>query len=71
MQRILHSDEVPLRIKCTKLLAEFVPKLGGELETCMSFVMPDILYNMGANNMVLKRESVRVIKDFAVVSTAL
>eukprot|EP00116_Pleurobrachia_bachei_P007428 sb/3467690/ len=68
--RILQKDEIPTRIKCTKLLNEFVPKLGGELETCMSFVMPNILFNMGANNMVLKRESIRLIKEFAVRTPA-
>jgi len=69
-KRILQKDEIPTRIKCTKLLNEFVPKLGGELETCMSFVMPNILFNMGANNMVLKRESIRLIKEFAVRTPA-
>ena len=38
------------------------------MDTCMSFVIPNILANMAANNLVLKRESIKLVRCFSEVS---
>ena len=66
-QRILQDEDLQLRTKCTKLICDVLPKLGTDMDTCMSFVMPNILSNMAANNLVLKRESIKLIRCFSEV----
>ena len=70
-QRILQDEDLQLRTKCTKLICDVLPKLGNDMDTCMSFVIPNILANMAANNLVLKRESIKLVRCFSEVSYSL
>ena len=77
--RVLHEaladSDVNTRLRCIEFLCEIVPEFGEDLDNCMALVLPQLVSNIGDNQVSVKKSTIQTLhvymKHSSQVSTVL
>lgn len=77
--RVLHEaladSNFNTRLRCTEFLCEIIPEFGEDLDNCMALVLPQLVSNIGDNQVSVKKSAIQTLhvymKHSSQVSTVL
>lgn len=77
--RVLHEaladSDFNTRLRCTEFLCEIIPEFGEDLDNCMALVLPQLVSNIGDNQVSVKKSTIQTLhvymKHSSQVSTVL
>ena len=77
--RVLHEaladSNSNTRLRCTEFLCEIIPEFGEDLDNCMALVLPQLVSNIGDNQVSVKKSAIQTLhvymKHSSQVSTVL
>ncbi|XP_076311617.1 TOG array regulator of axonemal microtubules protein 1-like [Tachypleus tridentatus] len=61
---ILNDARWEVRYHCVLLIADFLPYLGVETDACVLVVLPQLIQNLGHENLMLRRSVIQVLQRY-------
>lgn len=61
LQEALADLNSNTRLRCTEFLCEIIPEFGDDLDSCMSFVLPQLVSNIGDNQVSVKKSAIQTL----------
>ena len=61
LQEALADLESNTRLRCTEFLCEIIPEFGEDLDNCMTFVLPQLVSNIGDNQVSVKKSAIQTL----------
>ncbi|KAL9952340.1 hypothetical protein ACROYT_G039583 [Oculina patagonica] len=61
LQEALADIDSNTRLRCTEFLCEIIPEFGEDLDNCMTFVLPQLVSNIGDNQVSVKKSAIQTL----------
>lgn len=61
LQEALADLNSNTRLRCTEFLCEIIPEFGEDLDNCMTFVLPQLVSNIGDNQVSVKKSAIQTL----------
>lgn len=61
LQEALADLDSNTRLRCTEFLCEIIPEFGEDLDNCMTFVLPQLVSNIGDNQVSVKKSAIQTL----------
>ncbi|KAJ7379838.1 hypothetical protein OS493_012587 [Desmophyllum pertusum] len=61
LQEVLADLNSNTRLRCTEFLCEIIPEFGEDLDTCMTLVLPQLVSNIGDNQVSAKKSAIQTL----------
>lgn len=61
LQEALADLNSNTRLRCTEFLCEIIPEFGEDLDSCMTFVLPQLVSNIGDNQVSVKKSAIQTL----------
>lgn len=61
LQEALADPNSNTRLRCTEFLCEIIPEFGNDLDDCMTLVLPQLVSNIGDNQVSVKKSAIQTL----------